>query len=341
MHGSRSLVASPGRRFRLPAFALILATLLTEACGYIGGPLVPLANIPTKIADLAAVQRGGTIIAHCTVPIRTTENVLLKTPVELELRIGPAGQHFNEGVWANIAQPVSGPELQDGLATYRIPAKEWTGKEAAIGVRAIGPGGKASEWSNFEILPVVAPPEVPSQVNVKDTAAGELVAWAGRGDRFRVLRRSGGEEAYTLVATITGHEWTDAGIEYGKPYTYMVQALVDVTDKRIAESDLSESVSRTPVDTFPPAVPSGQRADMAPNAVTLVWDAGTEPDLAGYRVYRSADNGPWQKLADVNTVPTYSDTTVEHGKTYRYAVSAIDKVGNESERSAAVEVVFP
>jgi hypothetical protein len=30
---------------------------------------------------------------------------------------------------------------------------------------------------------------------------------------------------------------------------------------------------------------------------------------------------------------------VEHGKTYHYAVSAFDKAGNESERSAAVEIV--
>jgi fibronectin type 3 domain-containing protein len=40
-------------------------------------------------------------------------------------------------------------------------------------------------------------------------------------------------------------------------------------------------------------------------------------------------------------LPAYSDHGVEHGKTYRYEVSAIDQKGNESARSAAVEVVFP
>jgi fibronectin type 3 domain-containing protein len=50
-------------------------------------------------------------------------------------------------------------------------------------------------------------------------------------------------------------------------------------------------------------------------------------------------DGPWQKLADVNTVPSYSDATVEHGKTYHYAVSAFDKTGNESDRCAPVEIV--
>jgi fibronectin type 3 domain-containing protein len=46
-------------------------------------------------------------------------------------------------------------------------------------------------------------------------------------------------------------------------------------------------------------------------------------------------------MADVNAVPSYSDTSVEHGKTYHYALSAFDKTGNESDRCAAVEMVFP
>jgi fibronectin type 3 domain-containing protein len=34
--------------------------------------------------------------------------------------------------------------------------------------------------------------------------------------------------------------------------------------------------------------------------------------------------------------PVYSDSKVEAGKTYRYAVSAVDLAGNESERSIVV-----
>jgi len=299
---------------------------------------VPLANIPTRITDLAGVQRGATLIVHCTLPTHTTENILIQTPLKLDLRIGVAGEPFNAETWAGKAQPVPNPQVKDGLATYQIPTREWTGKGVAIGVRAIGANGKPGEWSNFETLPVVPPPETPSRLNVKDTAAGELVAWAGRGDQFRVLRQTAGDENFAVAATVPGDEWTDTTIEYGKTYTYMVQALVDAGNKRVAESDLSETFPVTPKDTFPPAVPPGLRADAAPNAVALVWDADTEPDLAGYRVYRSTGDGPWQRLADVNAVPSYSDTTMERGKTYHYAVSAFDKAGNESARCAAVEI---
>jgi fibronectin type 3 domain-containing protein len=304
---------------------------------------VPLANVPQRISDLAAVQRGTAIIAHCTVPTFTTENNAIKTSVKLDLRIGVANDPFVPGDWANEAKPFSGFEFKDGIATVRIPTRDWTGKKVTIGVRSIGSNGKHSDWSNFETVPVVTPPEIPSKVDVQDTAGGEHITWTGAGDQFRVLRRAGDEKEYTIAATVSGHEWTDTGIEYGKPYTYEVQALVDAGDKKLAESDLSEAASRTPKDTFPPAVPAGLRADRTAGAVSLVWEPDSDSDLAGYRVYRSEGNGAWQKLADVNTVPSYSDATAEHGKTYRYAISAFDKTAppNESDRSAAVEIAFP
>jgi fibronectin type 3 domain-containing protein len=39
-------------------------------------------------------------------------------------------------------------------------------------------------------------------------------------------------------------------------------------------------------------------------------------------------------------LPAYSDRKVEHGKTYRYEISSVDKKSNESDKSASAEVVF-
>ena len=66
-----------------------------------------------------------------------------------------------------------------------------------------------------------------------------------------------------------------------------------------------------------------------------------EEDLNGYRVYRAEGNGAMEKIADVAAVPSYSDRKVEHGKTYHYAVSALDKTGNESARAGPVEATLP
>src|SRR5262249_2707303 len=132
---------------------------------------------------------------------------------------------------------------------------------------------------------------------------------------------------------------TDNGVENGKSYEYKMQALVDVGNQKVAESNFSGSSSDTYQDEFPPAVPTGVHADSSGHALSLVWDPDGEPDLAGYRVYRSEGDGPWKKLVDGNTVPAYSDATAEKGKTYHYAVSAFDKLNNESERSPAVTIV--
>jgi hypothetical protein len=261
--------------------------------------------------------------------------------VKLDLRIPAVGEHFDAAAWASQAKAISDPEIKDGLATYKIPAGEWTGKQVAIGVRSVSSKGKESEWSNFEIVPVIAPPETPSKPDVTDTALGERITWTGPGDQFRVLRRIGDEKEYMIASTVAGHEWTDTGIDYGKPYNYMVQALADAGNKKMAESDFSEVFTCIPQDKFPPAVPAALRADRTANSASLVWEPDTEADLAGYRVYRSEGNGPWRKLAEVSAVPSYSDANVEHGKTYRYAVSAFDKTGNESERSAPVEIAIP
>jgi fibronectin type 3 domain-containing protein len=319
---------------------LAAAVLILTGCGYVGGPLTPLANVPAQVTDLSTVQRGDILVVRFTVPFRTTEAVQMKTPVKLDLRIGTASENFKAEEWASQARQVPGQPAQTGIAIYRIPSRDWTGKEVVIGVRAIGSNGKESDWSNYAIVRVVPPPETPSGPRLENGPAGVHVIWTGGGDQFRVLRRTGAEETYTVVQTIAAHEYTDNSIEYGKPYVYRIQALVDAGNQKFAESDLSAaSEVFTPQDTFPPAVPSGLRADAAGNSVALVWEGDTEPDLAGYRVYRSTAGGAWQKLADGNAVPSYSDATVEHGKTYRYAVSAIDKAGNESDRSAAVEIV--
>ena len=47
-----------------------------------------------------------------------------------------------------------------------------------------------------------------------------------------------------------------------------------------------------------------------------------------------------EKLAELSVVPTYSDRAVEAGKTYRYAITAVDRAGNESARSGEIEVAL-
>ena len=322
------------KRFLGAAAAFWLA-----GCGYVGDPLPPLANIPPKVSDLAALQRGGRIIVQFTIPATTTEGHPIPPPLRLDLRVGTA-DHFEEHQWAAAARQIPPAAIANGVARYEIPTADWTGKEVIFGVRAVAGNGKQSGWSNFVVVPVVTPPEKPGGIAPTVTQQGVHLTWQARGTDFRVFRKTDGG-GYAPVANVQMPEWTDSATEFGKRYTYLVQTIVKLDNRREAESELSGEASVVPRDIFPPAAPQGVQGSSAPNSVELNWERNTEEDLHGYRVYRGEGNGAMEKIADVSVVPSYSDRKVEHGKTYRYAVAAVDEAGNESPRSAPIDVAMP
>jgi len=87
-------------------------------------------------------------------------------------------------------------------------------------------------------------------------------------------------------------------------------------------------------DNQAPCVPRGVYSITGDEAVYLYWDANTEEDLAGYRVYRTADlsSNKYYFLATVYQ-SEYVDGDVKNGHTYKYGISAFDRHGNESEVS--------
>ena len=320
--------------------AVAAAAVFTSGCGYVSGPLAPLANVPGPIADVAALQRGSTIYVHFTVPARTTENMLIQEPLTLDLRIGLWPSSYNRDQWAAAATRM--PERQEkpgALATYEIPAREWIGKDAVIGARATAANGKQTEWSNFVTLPVVQPPAKPADVRAQSTAAGVRLTWQAVGAHFRVLRKAD-DEPYAVVAPdVTVPEWLDTHTVIGTPYTYLVQTIEPLANHKEAESDLSAPAPITPQAPLPGA-PTGLRAVPAPNSIELSWDSAGA-DIAAYRIYRAEGNAAMQKIGEAGAIPTYSDHAVQHGKTYRYAVTAVNAQGQEGPQSAPVTVSLP
>ena len=80
----------------------------------------------------------------------------------------------------------------------------------------------------------------------------------------------------------------------------------------------------------------------ANHVVSLNWNASTSQNIAGYNMYRSPDGATWQKI-NVSLIASalYSDSTVANGSTYYYAATAVDINGNESVKSASVQVIVP
>ena len=314
--------------------------LFSCGCGYIGGVQPPLANIPKNPTDLAVVQRGGFIYAHVKLPEMTTELIPIKDDLEIDLRAGITPDPWSEAAWLAKASKVPVTSVKDGVASFEFPTAQWTGKDITVAARAFGPNGKPSGWSNIVGLPIVAPLPKVTGVVLTPTAKGMRVTWHDEAKQFRILRQTEGTPGFTEVGTSTTPEFLDTTAEFGKTYHYMVQSFAGLGNHLEAQGEFSDAATMLYKDTFPPATPTGVRATSSSTTVELSWDANAEPDLAGYRVYRSVDGGAFAKIADIGEIPTYSDRDVQSGKTYRYSIAAIDKDGNESEKSAAVEATL-
>jgi len=145
-------------------------------------------------------------------------------------------------------------------------------------------------------------------------------------------------------------DFRDSGFDYGKPYAYVVRSVVDSPAGPLESND-SNQAELTPKDIFPPAAPQGIVAAIQPGGVPgssiveLSWAINVEPDLAGYRVYRSDKEGERGSLLTPELLPSpaYRDTTIQSGQHYWYTVTAVDRAGNESAPSptVAVEVAQP
>jgi len=147
-----------------------------------------------------------------------------------------------------------------------------------------------------------------------------------------------------LGATTTT-DYRDSGFDYGKTYGYLVRSITGSPAGPLESSDSPLAIV-TPRDTFPPAAPQGLVAAVQPGAVAdsvvveLSWSINVESDLAGYRVYRSEQEGERGTLLTPELLPSpaYRDNSAKVGQRYWYTITAVDRAGNESASSLAVAV---
>ncbi|MGB7282817.1 MAG: hypothetical protein WBE13_11180 [Candidatus Acidiferrum sp.] len=231
---------------------------------------------------------------------------------------------------------------------------------------------RASADSNVVSVRMFPVPEAIAHVDTRVTESAIDLSWAAPtrtsgGDPlsgfsgYRVYRGeldpSSAEEAakdlskakwkspLALLASPSENSYQDTFFDFGKTYAYIVRSAV-LVDGNTLESDDSAPAIVTPRDIFPPAAPRGLVAVVLPgptpgSAVADVsWSINLETDLAGYRVYRSEQQGTRGTLVtpELLLTPAYRDTSVEPGHRYWYSVTAVDRADNESEPSPAVAV---
>jgi hypothetical protein len=210
-------------------------------------------------------------------------------------------------------------------------------------VRGVTKSGRFGAPSPRVPMPVLPLPAPPGNLKTRTTETAVVVEWKPNENApaaaFNLYRKDDPMRPVN-TAPLKAPAFEDAGAKLGEERCYQVRS-VGLVGGVSLEGDLSEPACVTPKDTFPPAAPKGLAAVPTPGQVSLIWDANTEKDLAGYLVLRGdAPDGALQAITPEPIKETsYRDTTVKPGVRYIYVIVAVDTATppNTSAQSPRVE----
>lgn len=261
---------------------------------------------------------------------------------------------------ANLTSATTGAKL---VFADTPPFRSTDGRPVRVTYAVVTEGKTArSDVSNLAIvvpLPVATPP---AGLTATAKAEGVVLAWqepksSVRGEEapviggYRIFRTAPGEAVNEFsvpinTAPVRATTFTDTP-PYGE-HEYRVSA-VAAEGPPLLQSDFSAPSKVTFKDLAPPPAPTGMTALIETRIVRLLWEPVEAADLAGYRVYRAEGVGHTniQELATVPltgqtvTITTEVDANPNPGIAFRYAVTSVDKSGNESPRTWTDWVVVP
>jgi hypothetical protein len=341
--------------------AFAFCTVLT-GCGTPGAPQPPSLNLPDTVADLSATRAGNEVTLTWTNPKRNTD----KTAVKLDVLA-----HICRREASDTCIPV-GPDTMIApgkSATYvdSLPIALASGKARPVSyfVELRNKRDRSAGLSNAATVLAGEAPKPIDGLKAELRKQGVLLRWTPDGEETAIrLRRklltppsaktqhgplapAPEPREQSLLVDFDSHNdlAIDLTVHFGETYEYRAQRVSRIEVNGITlelDGELSSPVDIEVKDVFPPSVPVGLAAvattgeNGAGTAIDLNWQPNSEPDLAGYVVYRREGAGEWRRISPPNQgiEPAFHDTQVQPGHTYLYAISARDKAGHESALSA-------
>jgi len=308
---------------------------------------LPVARLP--------VQPGPAQAAEALPPVLTVD-----PPALLAYRVQVLNAHSRSAGPSSEVFVASGaaPQPVDQLRAIPTPAGamlEWQKRDTTAVVELdrlpIGANGVVVEPAPPKAAPKAAPKASKSLLK-KQTATPQKPTPASTPKLLQT------PPAPTEVKLRTPTQLADAGgtidhtARMGESYRYTAQRVRSVSlggHTLELRSFASAPVTVVMRNTFPPHAPAGLEAipggaTAADRSIDLSWTPNTEPDLAGYIVYRQEIDskgvaaGTATRLNPTPVVgPAYRDQTAVAGHRYAYFITAIDTAGNESAPSDAVQ----
>lgn len=351
------------------SFLIFLVALALTGCGTPGAPLPPSLGIPKPVSDLEAIRKGNSVTLTWSAPTDTTDGSLVRKPGRMLVsrsissgpRVGAAEVIAEVPLESALKEPEPpAPTAKDSLSSALDSANDF----AVYTVVAQSNLGKSAGLSNTASVPLVPTPPAPTRLQASAVPLGISLSWDQSPPRenqsrltaqygWRIMRHEEGASAPVIVKQIDlGNEtasFVDTGIEWQKHYDYWVTPITlwqGEGKKGVVEGDNSPVASVFANDTFPPDIPAGLQAVFSGLTgqpfIDLAWTPNTEPDLAGYNVYRrTGDEPPVKVNSALVKTSAYRDTQVKPGVKYFYSVSAVDLRNNESQKSAEASESVP
>jgi hypothetical protein len=242
-----------------------------------------------------------------------------------------------------LVDPPAPPSNVQGAVTESAVTFTWTAPPSALDPVAVAMNEQAWAAANAPILPRPVPmpprrpPADPSGPPVDPGAIVPLSRMPGTAlptvllplePRFNVYAVKGAviDEKPLNTVPLLVPSYSGGAPVWNEELCIVVRTIRTYLTVSV-ESESSAPTCLTPLDTFPPAAPTGLRAVAIAGAINLIWDANKEPDLAGYVVLRGI--APGDTLQAITPAPiretNFRDTTVTPGVQYVYAIVAVDQ----------------
>jgi len=192
--------------------------------------------------------------------------------------------------------------------------------------------------------------DVPSNITLSATEETITVQWTRDSDADSYDIFWGTSDTPTVKASVDDPnqaeqtmEYTITGLSRDTEYVVQVRSVEASADGDDISNWSSPKTITTEADTDPPAVPEGFAAAslsaIQQNSVEFTWEANTEPDLDGYKIFYGTTSGTYTDEVSVAADLTATEVTgLTAAVRYYFTITAFDEAGNESEKAAEVIV---
>ena len=335
---------------------------LSVGCAKVGEPQPPVLLIPKPAVDLAARQFADRVVLTVSMPAENTNGSPVTTLGQVEiLRLAESrGQitvPLSEKDYLKAAEKLLtvpadrlSNYLHDKTLVFRdeLPPQEratFYRRTFDYVVRFINRKKQTAGLSNQVIISPVAIPAAPTELTEILTQEYVRLSWTAPSQNadgttppriagYNVYRSEDPKNfppAPLNSDLLPKPEYEDRSFQFDKTYYYAV-SIVGSREDPYAESLSSQPLQVVARDTFPPSPPQNLNAVVDNGAVILLWASPPDPDVAGYRIYRSEEGGKEKQLLQPGLVTalSYRDEKATAGKKYEYLVTAVDTHANES-----------